>query len=493
MRHPTLLIFVLSLLVPLGAEGGSPEASQIPHRRGTITVDGDLDDWHGSAFAVALAAPDEPGEVASSGTARLAWDADRLWVAFEVHDAAVVPPPPHATGRILYQWDSVEVYVDAAADRSARMDSDDFQFIVACDGRAAALQGDPLMAGIGDVTVPKREQPALAIASAAKQHSWGYTAEAAIPFAAVGIHEAQPGKILGVDLAWNDWLEDHPQLTEVRLDAATMARLYLEQDHEVELEDPEEIGWNETGRWFERAYRPWSWKSGSDFGYPARWEALTLTGRPSFRDQVEERVGGWNLAMLLCLITATVFALVHLRTHRRHVREVRSLMAKLDGDAGPEPLAEQIEEAASYAPPQPGDRKPPDPLLSASATLLTHIDATLTGASGDDDSARGLAMRSLSYVYAHLEDNINVADLARAVAVSPRTLQRGLKEAVGCSPRQFITAVKMHEAKRMLSEGGVRVAEVAWKVGFESADHFSRKFKSYYEVPPSQMRERGEG
>jgi len=491
MRHIVPWVAALLLLGTFSVALPAQEREGIPHRRGRISIDGELGDWRGPSLTVDLADPNAAETGGNSGTAYLAWDEDLLWIAFDVRDADVVPPPPHISGRFLYQWDSIELYVDAGGNMSRRMDTDDFQFIIACDGRTAVLQGDPVMAGIGDVTVPKREQPAIAIHSAGRRHEDGYVVEAAIPFAAVGIAVPVAGQKIGIDLAWNDWLEDHPQLAEVVLDATTVAQLYLERDHEVGLEDPEGIGWEETGQWFQRAYRPWSWKSGSDFGYPENWALLALTGSPTFREVVERRIGGWNLAAAVCLLSAIVFSVVQVLTRRRHLLEVRSLMAKLESTGGLEALP--MEEVEAYAPPQPGQRKPPSPLLSASATLLTHIDATLTGVSGDDDSPRGLAMRGLSHVYEHLEQSISVADLARAVAVSPRTLQRGLKEAVGCSPRQFITAVKMHEAKRLLSEGEVRVAEVAYRVGFESADHFSRKFKSYYEVTPSQMRERKRG
>ena len=73
------------------------------------------------------------------------------------------------------------------------------------------------------------------------------------------------------------------------------------------------------------------------------------------------------------------------------------------------------------------------------------------------------------------------------VHVSPRTLQRGIKDALHRSPRELILAVKMKEARRLLETGALRVSEVAYRVGFDNPDHFSRRFKAYHGVPPSAL------
>jgi AraC-like DNA-binding protein len=82
------------------------------------------------------------------------------------------------------------------------------------------------------------------------------------------------------------------------------------------------------------------------------------------------------------------------------------------------------------------------------------------------------------------------ADLADGLNVSLRSLQRGLAGSLGCSPRELILAIKMREAKRHLLEGDARVQEAARAVGFDDPFHFSRRFKAYYRVSPTEMQER---
>ena len=53
---------------------------------------------------------------------------------------------------------------------------------------------------------------------------------------------------------------------------------------------------------------------------------------------------------------------------------------------------------------------------------------------------------------AHLEDQVAPSfHLASELHVSLRTLQRHVTASLGCSPRELIVAVKMHEAKRRRS------------------------------------------
>lgn len=98
-----------------------------------------------------------------------------------------------------------------------------------------------------------------------------------------------------------------------------------------------------------------------------------------------------------------------------------------------------------------------------------------------------LADQAIVQVHAGLDRNLSPADLAAALCVSLRTLERGLAQTLACSPRQLILAVKMREARRLLRQGA-RVSEVAQRLGFANAFHFSRRFKDFYHTAPSELR-----
>ncbi|MCP4664227.1 MAG: hypothetical protein GY856_53260 [bacterium] len=61
----------------------------------------------------------------------------------------------------------MELHLSTAGGGGERMGPNDFQFLISCDGRVAVLQGDPLLASIDGIGVPKSERLALAIRVAA--------------------------------------------------------------------------------------------------------------------------------------------------------------------------------------------------------------------------------------------------------------------------------------------------------------------------------------
>lgn len=99
---------------------------------------------------------------------------------------------------------------------------------------------------------------------------------------------------------------------------------------------------------------------------------------------------------------------------------------------------------------------------------------------------QGLAEQAVVAVYRRIEDPIRPSDLAEELAVSLRTLQRGLMVSLDCSPSDLILTVKMREARRMLESGSFRVGDVAHRLAFADAAHFSRRYRKFYRCPPSR-------
>lgn len=80
----------------------------------------------------------------------------------------------------------------------------------------------------------------------------------------------------------------------------------------------------------------------------------------------------------------------------------------------------------------------------------------------------------------------DAAQLAAAVSLSQSYLRALFEKWVGESPRQFHRRCRIDQAKRLLSEQRLPVAEVALLVGFNDGRYFSRVFKQVTGVPPSQ-------
>lgn len=82
-----------------------------------------------------------------------------------------------------------------------------------------------------------------------------------------------------------------------------------------------------------------------------------------------------------------------------------------------------------------------------------------------------------------------VADYARALGYSPRTLSRATEAAAGTGAKEFIDRRVVLEAKRLLAHGDLPAAGIARRLGFEDATNFSKYFLHRAGITPIAFRE----
>ena len=66
---------------------------------------------------------------------------------------------------------------------------------------------------------------------------------------------------------------------------------------------------------------------------------------------------------------------------------------------------------------------------------------------------------------------------------------RKLKSLTGKSPITYIKDIRMKKAAQLLREKEFNVAETAYKTGFSDPHYFSKSFKQYYGVSPTEYQE----
>ena len=94
---------------------------------------------------------------------------------------------------------------------------------------------------------------------------------------------------------------------------------------------------------------------------------------------------------------------------------------------------------------------------------------------------------------AHLDlryaDSLKIADLARLLHITPNYLSNLFHRRVGTTFIRYLTARRMERARELLCAQRVQIQEVARQVGYQSTRHFSRIFKGFYGIYPSDFRQ----
>ncbi|PRY55248.1 AraC-like DNA-binding protein [Arcticibacter pallidicorallinus] len=85
-------------------------------------------------------------------------------------------------------------------------------------------------------------------------------------------------------------------------------------------------------------------------------------------------------------------------------------------------------------------------------------------------------------------EQLSLRSLAHLVGTNEFNLKRDFKIAFGSTVYNYLTRHKMEQAKRMLEEEDISVAEVASKLNYKYATHFSVAFKKYFGYLPSRLK-----
>jgi AraC-like DNA-binding protein len=94
--------------------------------------------------------------------------------------------------------------------------------------------------------------------------------------------------------------------------------------------------------------------------------------------------------------------------------------------------------------------------------------------------------RALERIHNEYRESLTVDSLAQENAMSVSSFHRAFKRVTGDSPLQYLKKIRLDKAKGLLVHDKMRVNNVAYEVGYESPSQFSREFKRYFKVPPSE-------
>lgn len=98
-------------------------------------------------------------------------------------------------------------------------------------------------------------------------------------------------------------------------------------------------------------------------------------------------------------------------------------------------------------------------------------------------------LRTLDHIHAHLDADVNPAELARLAGFSPHHFHRVFRGMVGESVMGYVRRLRLERAALRLKHGEASVSAVAIDAGYGSHEAFTRAFRDRFGVVPSAFRD----
>jgi len=98
-----------------------------------------------------------------------------------------------------------------------------------------------------------------------------------------------------------------------------------------------------------------------------------------------------------------------------------------------------------------------------------------------------LIEKAIKFVEEHLGDTeYSVEELSEAVGLSRSHLYKKLMGITGKGPAEFIRTIRLKRGRQLIEKSQLQIAEIAYKVGFNSPKRFTINFKNEFGISPSE-------
>lgn len=136
-----------------------------------------------------------------------------------------------------------------------------------------------------------------------------------------------------------------------------------------------------------------------------------------------------------------------------------------------------------------------DALSQSADGLLSHSQHSLQIAGKIAEYIEQAAGDALAQELAQEQEHdfTGIREIARALGYSSSYCNRVFHQVYGMSPRQYMSSLKLRQAKQLLLDHTLTVEQIAIRLGYKDTAHFSRQFKRWTNLSPREFRQmRGE-
>lgn len=115
-------------------------------------------------------------------------------------------------------------------------------------------------------------------------------------------------------------------------------------------------------------------------------------------------------------------------------------------------------------------------------------DPELFAAGEKQETLRDPVRIAVRYVDEHLEATFGLKEVAAHVHLNPSYFSALFKEQMDMTLSEYIVRRKLQRAKEWLLRTKLPIAEIAERIGYQSAKYFNKVFKEYEGISPGQYR-----
>ena len=92
----------------------------------------------------------------------------------------------------------------------------------------------------------------------------------------------------------------------------------------------------------------------------------------------------------------------------------------------------------------------------------------------------------LSYIDEHIYEKISITTLCNHFCISTSMLHSLFRKNMNNTAKNYINELKLNKSKELIKNSTHTLSEISEILGFSSIHYFSKKFKSYFNISPTE-------
>ena len=123
------------------------------------------------------------------------------------------------------------------------------------------------------------------------------------------------------------------------------------------------------------------------------------------------------------------------------------------------------------------------------AALRLRVENLFSGAYAQRPDRRGgIAARAVDLMRAHIEEPLQIAQLAKQLGRSQKHLEQQMLARLGAAPQVIYRRIRLERARQLSLDTTISVAEISVRCGYQDASAMTRAFRSEYGTTPQALR-----